>query len=287
MHTAMLLGAAKLLKGKNLSVRFLFQPAEEILSGAKESIKRGVLQGVKRGIALHVMTAVDLPSGKAIVPSGIGAPSCDFFKLTVLGKSCHGSTPQNGVDALAIACQMVTALQGLTKKELPPTSPSLLTIGKMQGGVAANAIADRVEIEGTLRSFDEEERQFLKLRTSEIAKGIAKAFRGNARLKITSSCPLLINDEELSKEFLERTKEVFSADMVYSIAEMGEDTARRNGGSEDFAYFSQEIPCIMVALSAGERKKGYIYPLHHPKVEFDESVLWKGSLLYALFALNK
>ena len=113
---------------------------------------------------------------------------------------------------------------------------------------------------------------------------IAKAFRARAKVEFIGGCPTLVNDEGLSKSFMERVKSEFNADMVCSFEEIGGDTKRKSGGSEDFAHFSQEVPSLMLALAAGEPKKGYVHPLHHPKTQFDESVLYIGSALYALFA---
>lgn len=290
MHVSMLLGAAKLLKEREeklpCAVRLLFQPAEEILQGAKDCIDAGVLQGVRAAFTLHVMTDVELPVGTVVFPGGgVSAPAADYFKVTVKGRSCHGSAPQNGVDALIPTSHILLGLQEIIARELPSSSLSVLTVGRLQGGVAGNAIADYAEAEGTLRSFDEEERAFIKRRIKEISDGIAKAFRAKAKTEFTSGCPTLVNDEELSKRMYEQAKRLFNADMVLSSSQLGGGTTKKSGGSEDFAHFSQKVPSLMLALAAGEPKNGCIHPLHHPKTKFDEQALCTGSALYALFAL--
>lgn len=291
MHATMLLGAAKLLKQAEnklpCKIKLLFQPAEEILAGATDCIKSGVLEGVKGAITLHVMTDTTLPTGTVVVPNGgIGAPAADYFKISIKGKSCHGSAPQNGVDALTAACQTLISLQEIPARELPASSSAVLTAGKLIGGNAGNAIADLAEIEGTLRSFDEEERTFIKKRIKDISQNIAKAFRAQASVQFPSGCPVLVNDENLCARMYTCAKNHFNADMVLSVSKLSGDTTKRSGGSEDFAYFSQKVPSIMLAIAAGEREKGFCYPLHHPKVQFDESVLYIGSVLYCLFAFS-
>ena len=291
MHTAMLLGAIRLLKKRErelpCKVKCLFQPAEEILEGAQDCIKNGILKGVSSAVSLHVMTDVALPSGTVVIPSGgVGAPAADYFKVEVYGKSCHGSAPQNGVDAVSVLCQILFALQEITAREIPVTDCSVLTVGKIKGGTAGNVIAEHAEGEGTLRSFDEETRAFIKKRIEEISAYIAKAFRAKAKVEFYGGCPTLVNDQGLSAHMYECTKKHFNADMVLSSDELGGGTSKKSGGSEDFAYFSHEVSSLLLALSAGETEKGYEYPLHHPKVCFDESVLYIGSGLYALFALS-
>ena len=289
MHAAMLLGAIRLLKDRKLpcKVKCLFQPAEEILEGAEDCIKAGILKGVSSAVSLHVMTDVPLLSGTIVVPSGgVGAPAADYFKVKVYGKSCHGSAPQNGVDAISVLCQILFALQEITAREISVTDHSVLTVGKMTGGTAGNAIADYAEGEGTLRSFDEDTRAFIKKRIEEISTHIAKAFRAKAKVEFYGGCPALVNDKGLSQQMYKCAKKHFNANTVLLSEEIGGGATRKSGGSEDFAYFSVKVPSLLLALSAGETQKGYEYPLHHPKVTFDENVLYIGSSLYALFALS-
>lgn len=289
MHTAMLLGAAKLLKlrEKELKgrVKFLFQPAEELLQGAKNAVESGILNNPKisGAMMLHVLTGVPLPIGKVVVAQGVSAPAADFFQIEVQGKGCHGSTPWKGVDASAVGAKILLALQEITAKELSFTTQSVLSVGSILAGTAGNVIADKALLKGTLRTFDEAARGYIKKRIGEIAKYTAKAFNAQAKVEFTSGCPSLINDEKLSALALKTAKELLG-EGVFSSTEMG--NSEEKGGSEDFAYISREVPSVMIALSAGERGKGYDYPLHHPKVKFDEKALYIGSALYAAMALQ-
>lgn len=290
LHTAMLLGAAKLLKAREKElkgrVKLLFQPAEELLEGAKDVIENGVLDDPKPNAAvmLHVLTGTPLPSGTAVVASGISAPAADFFHIRVQGKGCHGATPWKGVDALTVAARILLGLQELSARELPADSPAVLTIGKVETSGADNAIADGVTLKGTLRSFDEQSRKTVKKRMEQIAKNIAKAFRATAEVTYYGGCPTLANDEKLSAFTEKALGQVFDEGKIFSSKALGGDVKTSGGGSEDFAYITHKIPSVMVALSAGQQDKGYPYPLHHPKAAFDEGVLWVGGVIYATLA---
>lgn len=292
MHTAMLLGAAYVLKKyeKDLRgcIKFMFQPAEELLSGAKEMLDAGVLQepNVDGAMMLHVLTGLSVPAGTVIVSSGgVSAPAADYFTVRVQGRGCHGSTPEQGVNALTVAARITLALEGLTARELGLSQPAVLTVGRLQAGTVANALADRATLEGTLRAYDEKTRAKLKIRISEIASGMGGVFHATAETEFTSGCPCLVNDENLSAEMKKYLSELLNEGTVYASKEFsGGD--RRGGGSEDFAYIAQKTPSVMVALAAGEPEKGYGYPLHHPKTKFDESVLHIGAAAYAYGAIR-
>ena len=293
MHTAMLLGGAKLLKKheKELEgcVKLLFQPAEELLEGAKDCIANGVLKNpeVNGGIMLHVMTDVPFPAGTAIVSSAGGsAPAADYFRIEVRGKSCHGSAPWNGVDALTVAAHTVLALQEIPAREISLATPAVLTIGSMQAGTAGNVVADSAVLEGTLRAFDEETRENIKKRLSEISERVAKAFRAKAVVRFGGGCPTLVNDGELSAFAEKSARELLGGNAVFTSVALSGGATRKSGGSEDFAYISHEVPSVMIALAAGETEKGYRYPLHHPKARFDESALSVGAALYAHIAIE-
>ena len=286
LHAAMLLGAAKLLKEREGVlkgvVRLLFQPAEEVLEGAKNCIDAGVLDGVDCAAMIHVLTAIDLPMGAVIVSSkGVSAPAADYFSIEIKGKGCHGSSPWKGVDPLTAASHILLGLQALSARELSLQQTAVLTIGCIQTGEAGNALSDSAILKGTLRAFDEEVRALVKTRMEEIAKKIAQAFRAKAKIIYGGCCPTLVNDEKLSALAYEEAKRLFGEERVATSESMGGDVRNKEGGSEDFAYISHEVPSVMFALAAGEKREGYHYPLHHPRVKFDESVLPIGAALYA------
>ena len=286
LHTTMLLGAAKLLKTcekvlKN-RVKLLFQPAEEILEGASDVIEHGVLQNPKAdaAFALHVMTGTDVPTGTLVMQKGIGAPSADYFTVTVTGKGCHGSSPWEGVDPLTVAARVLLGLQEITARELSLRERAVLTVGSAQSGEAGNVIAEKAVLKGTLRAYDESTREKIRRRIKEIAINTAKAYQCKGSVRFEGGCPSLLNDEETFERAEEVLRRRFGSKSVWSVENS------YGAASEDFAYISREIPSIMVALSAGERKDGYDKPLHNPKTKFDERILWKGSAIFASMAME-
>lgn len=294
-HTAMLLGAAKLLKkqeGKlRCPVKLMFQSAEETLEGAKDMIEAGVLRSPKVGGAmmLHVMTGVSLPVGSIIVPEpGIGAPAADYFRIEVMGRGCHGSSPNLGVDPISAAAHMIIAMQELSARELAMKEAAVLTLGSIHGGKADNVIPDTVTMGGTLRAVEEETREYIKKRLSELTEGIARSFRAEAKLSFGSGCPGLLGDEKLLGFVRDCAVPVLGEDRVFSAADFSATGGRRaqTAGSEDFAYISREVPSVMLALAAGEPEKGFVYPLHHPKADFDEAALPYGTAVLAECALR-
>ena len=297
LHTAMLLGAARLLKAHEAeipgTVKLMFQPAEEIFEGSHDMIEAGLLENPKVDAALmiHVMAGMPFPAGTVIVSApGVSAPAADYFEIKVRGKGCHGSMPNTGIDPLTAAAHILIGLQELQARERAMDDRAVLTIGTMNAGTAANVIPDSVTMGGSIRTFDEETRAMLKKRMAEIAGGIAQAFRAEADVAFGSGCPTLVNDRDLSACCETYVKELLGKGKAFSVAELnamsGGGSSSKSAGSEDFAYVSQEVPSIMLALASGQPEKGYGYPQHHPMVKFDESVLAGGSAVYAYTALR-
>ena len=295
MHTAMLLEAARLLKAHEDeiegTVKLMFQPAEEIFEGSHDMIEAGLLENPKVDAALmiHVMAGMPFPAGTVIVSApGVSAPAADYFEIKVQGKGCHGSMPNTGVDPLTAAAHILIALQEIHARELAMQDQAVLTIGTMNAGTAANVIPDTVTMGGSIRTFDEETRAFIKQRMTEIAEGTAKSFRAEASVTYGSGCPTLVNDKDLSLCCGKYMKELLGQEKAFSVAELSAmgGGSSKSAGSEDFAYVSQEVPSVMLALAAGQPEKGYRYPQHHPMAKFDESVLPGGSAVYAYAALR-
>lgn len=297
MHTAMLLGAARILKQHEEeiegTVKLMFQPAEEIFEGSSDMIGAGLLKNPKVDAALmiHVMAGMPFSAGTVVVSApGVSAPAADYFEIRVKGKGCHGSMPNTGIDPLTAAAHILIALQEIHARELAMSDRAVLTIGTMNAGTAANAIPDVVVMGGSIRTFDEDTRGFIKQRMTEIAEGIAKSFRAEAEVTFGSGCPTLVNDSALSACVDQYVKELLGEGCAFSVAELnalgGNSQSSKSAGSEDFAYVSQEVPSIMLALAAGQPDKGYLYPQHHPMVKFDEEALTNGSAVYAYTALR-
>ncbi len=282
MHTAALLTSAKILS-KNREklprpVRFLFQPAEEILEGGAAAVREGVCQGVERAFALHVVSGVPFACG-SILFSGeeISAPSADVFEIGLTGKSCHGASPHEGVDAIVPAQAICVALQARSKEI--PLGEGLITVGYLSGGSSGNILAGQAVIKGTCRAFDEEIRAYIKDRIREIVRGIAKAYRVKAKAIFSGGCPGLRQDKEVRAQCLTSFQKAFG-EMVVDLS----DEKRRVGASEDFAYISREVPSLLVSVSAGGENA---YPLHHPRIVFDEKALSVCVATHLLFASGK
>ena len=300
MHTAMLLGAAKLLKKHEDEldgiVKLMFQPAEEIFEGAADMISAGVLENprVDAALMIHVMSGMPLDVGTVIVSSpGVSAPAADVFEIRVSGKGCHGSMPNMGIDPLTAAAHILIALQEISARELAMNDLAVLTVGALHAGEAANAIPDEAVMSGSLRTFDEQVRVMLKQRVTDIAAGIAAAFRAKASVEFGNGCPTLQNDKSLFLDVRQYVKELLGDNKAFTVAELntgdgsdGTDKASKSVGSEDFAYISQKVPSIMLALAAGHPENGYIYPQHHPMVKFDNDALDIGSAVYAYTAMR-
>lgn len=296
MHTAMMLGAAKLLKNHEDEIEGIikldFQPSEETFEGANDMIQAGLLESpsVDAALMIHVMSKMSMEPGTVIVcDGGVSAPAADYFSIHIQGKGCHGSMPDNGIDPINVAAHIITALQEIHARELAISEEATLTFGSIHGGMAENVIPDTVELGGTIRTYNEEVREFLKNRMIEISKGIAATFRAEAEVIFKSGCPTLVNDSDLSACTVNYTKDLLGPSKAFTAGELntlsGVKKQAKSSGSEDFAYVSQKVPSIMLALAAGHPEQGYCYPQHHPKVKFDESVLTIGSAVYAYTAM--
>lgn len=297
MHTTMMLGAARLLKSHEYeiegTVKLMFQPAEEIFEGSDDMINAGVLNSpdVDAAMMIHVMAGLPIPAGTVIsCDGGVSAPAADYFYIDIQGKGCHGSMPNNGVDPVTIAAHIITGLSEINSRELGLLDDAVITIGTINAGNAANVIPDTAHMSGTIRTYDEETRSYIKQRVSDIASNIASAYRGSASVTYGSGCPCLLNNPDLATCSAKYLNELLGPSRTFTAAQLnamsGGGKASKSTGSEDFAYVSQKVPSIMFALAAGTPQDGYCYPQHHPKVKFDEAILSEGSAVYAYTAMR-
>ena len=292
MHTAMLLGAAKLLKAHEDEIRgtvkLEFQPAEEIFQGSPDMLKSGLLESphVDAAVMIHVTAGMPLPSGTVMVSGGgISSTSCEQYHITVKGKGGHGSTPHEAIDPITAAAHMHIALQEINSRELDGNQFGIFTTGRFEAGKASNVIPDTAEMWGTIRTTDPENEtgKLIKTRMEQICKGIGAAFRCEAEVEFYDYCPCMVIEPKLAADTLRYMKELFGESAIdLSVVSGG----KAGGGSEDFAFVSHCVPTVSMFLTAGSSKDGYLYSQHHPKVRFDDSVLYRGSAAYACAALN-
>ena len=292
MHTAMMLGAAKLLKAHEDeiegTVKLEFQPAEEIFQGSPDMIANGLLEDPKvdAAVMFHVLAGMPLPAGTVLVPGGgITMASCEQYHITVHGKGGHGSTPHACVDPITAAAHIHIALQEINSRELDPNAFGVLTTGCFKAGAASNVIPDTAEMFGTIRTTDPDNKtgELIRKRMTEIAQGVALAFRCTAEVEFSDYCPCMVVDKALAADALTYMTDLLGAGAMDMTPLTG---GKAGGGSEDFAFVSHEVPTVSMFLSAGNSKDGYLYGQHHPKVRFDDSILYEGSAAYSYFALR-
>ena len=291
VHTTMLLGAAKLLKQHEDelegTVKLMFQPAEEILEGAKDMIESGLLENPKvdAGLMIHIMPGLPMADGTVVIANtGKSLSSSDNFEIVIHGKSGHGSMPNQAIDPILAASNIHLALMEIQSREIPADALVALTIGQFNAGAAANVIPDKAVLRGTLRTFDEELRLTIKDRMKEIVEHISKAYRCKGELRFISGCPALENASsvvELAKNVL---PEVIGADKVFSLDDMPNQP--RQMGSEDFAYVSQEIPTVLLGLASNDGRESEAYPVHHPKMMVNEEIIPYGVAAHVSMAIN-
>ena len=291
LHTSMLLGAARLLKEHEDeiegTVKLMFQPAEETLSGAKAMVAAGILENPKVDIAMmiHVASGMPLPAGKLLKPmAGALSATSDWFEIRIQGKGGHGAMPNMAIDPLIPASTIHLGLQAINSRETGAGDAIVVTVGKYCGGTTANVISDTASMMGTIRTFSNDHRAFIKKRMTEISEGIAASYRCTAEVIFSNGCPSVTTTADAVSSFNSIMADLFGEEDLISI-----DDVLPGGkmmGSEDFAFVTEQVPSVMTMLVAGDARKGYAYPMHHPKAIFDESVLFRGSAAYAGFALE-
>ncbi len=278
LHTAMLLGAAQLLKEREGEldgmVKLMFQPGEETMEGAKDMLEAGVLENphVDAAMAIHVNSIV--PTGRMLVFYGPVCASSDLFSIRVQGKGGHGSRPDETIDPINAACHIHLALQELQARELKAGETGVLTIGSIHGGLAHNVIPDAVEMLGTIRTYNKDVRQMLIQRLKEISEKVADAFRAKAEVIMdnASTIPLVV-DEQTAAQVRDSLREMLPAQQVIYLSKIFP-------ASEDFAYITDRVPSAFVILGAAIKEKPE-FGQHHPKVRFDERCLPIGAAAYA------
>ncbi|NLJ98812.1 MAG: amidohydrolase [Tissierellia bacterium] len=264
------------------NVKLLFQPAEEGPGGAKPMIEEGALEDPKvdAALGLHIGGIFEEVGTGQVGYSGGNIMAClDSFRIKVKGSGCHGAMPDTGVDPIAIAAQVVTALQTIVSREMKPTNPAVVTIGTIHGGSAYNIIPNSVDIEGTVRALDQDTREKIASSIESIVAGITKGMHGDYEYEYTFGYPPVSNDPEFTEGFLDTVRKVIDEEDMIEIKDP-------TMGGEDMAYYLEEVPGTFFFLGGFNKEKGIVYPHHHPKFMVDEDVFWKGTALMAQGALD-
>lgn len=292
-HTAMLLGAAKLLKEHEDeiegTVKLLFQPGEETLLGAKEMVDAGVLEhpNVDAAMMIHVTIGTPIPDGMVGVFGGEPCyASADWFKVGVMGKGGHGATPQLSIDPLGAVCAIHSGIQEIVAEHVNPAENCVMTIGEIHGGNTGNVIADTAYMRGTIRTFNEQTRETLKDSLTRMAEHIGKSRRCTAEVEFTNSCGVVVCEEGVSEALLKSTQEMLGSDAAVDLRTAFGGALRKVSGSEDFAEISKKVPSAVALLFMGNTKQGYLYGNHHPKSQFNDDFLYVGTATYANMAME-
>jgi amidohydrolase len=281
-HTAMLLGVATLLNNMEDrppgEIRLLFQPSEEdededLKSGAVRMIEDGALEELDGVIALHVASGV--PTGQIRITNGFNSAAVDSFTATIKGEGGHGAYPHQTVDPIYILAQVINAIHGIRARRINPVRPAVISIGAVHAGSANNVIPDEVQMNGTIRSYDDETREQLWIEL-ERAFSVARALGGDYDLNITKGYPAQYNDPEVATLIRDIGGEMLGSEGLYP--------EEPGMGAEDFSYMSRKAPGAMFSL--GAKYDTVKRPHHSPIFDLDEAAFPIGTAILAEAAVK-
>ncbi|MEO0457626.1 MAG: M20 family metallopeptidase [Cyanobacteria bacterium P01_A01_bin.114] len=280
VHTAVGLGTAMILSELGVSfpgtTRFLFQPAEETAQGAKWLIEDGVMANVEAILGVHVFPSIT--AGKVGLRQGALTAAADDLEIIIHGESGHGARPHEAIDAIWIACQVMTTLQQSISRTLNPLHPVVLTIGQISGGRAPNVIADKVRLTGTVRSLHPDVHQQIPDWIDKIVAGVCQAYGAQYEINYHPRVSSVMNDPVLTHLVADCVREAIGEDHVEWIAEP-------SLGAEDFALYTDKVPGTMFRLGVGFTDKPN-YPLHNLQFEVDERAILTGVVTMAYSAVQ-
>ncbi|MCG2787609.1 MAG: amidohydrolase [Anaerolineae bacterium] len=282
-HAAIGLTVARLLHAQRENfagtLKLVFQPAEEGMGGAETMVREGAMEGPApvRTLGLHIWNGK--PLGWVGIAAGPVMAGASSFKITLNGKGGHGAIPHLSIDPVLAAAQIVTALQSIVSRNVDAQKAAVVTVASIHGGDAFNVIPPQVEMSGTIRFFDTEVGALVHRRFEEIIHSIAAAMQCQAKIEISEITPPVINDAATTESVLRAAKTVFPA-------ETPDTSPYVTMGSEDFAFFQQKAPGTYFFVGSNNEARGLNFGHHHPKFDFDEEVLVRGSALMAASALE-
>jgi amidohydrolase len=280
-HTAVLLGLAAAIAPAAASlprpVRLIFQPAEETGQGAKAMLADGVLDRYPVAAVYGFHFFPNLETGTAALPDGTFMAATDTFRITIRGRASHACYPEEGIDAIQIAAQVITAGNLVINKMRDPVKPALISFGKIMAGTAANIIAADAVLTGTIRTLDSEQRQLIHRRFRKLIIDLAAAHDGTAEMEITEVAPALVNDPGLAERTAAAIRE--RAATLTTLLRRVEPVM----GGEDFAYFAARVPGCYLQIGCRNEARGLVHPLHSDRFDLDEDAL--GIALEILYTI--
>jgi len=281
-HTAILLGTASVLSAQRHRlagrIKFVFQPAEESTGGARTMIDEGVLENPRVDAAFGLHLATFLPTGFIAWCRGPMMAAMDTFTLRIRGLSGHAAMPEGSIDAIRAGSQVVLDLRKLTVRDASPLFSSLVNVGTIKGGCAANVVAEEVELTGTVRTMDRNIRlSFPASMEKTVSESLAET-KASYELDYRFGCPPVVNDPEMTDLLCSVVRE---SPWKEGLVEMPPVMA-----SEDMACYLECVPGCFFFLSAGNPEKGLTNPMHSPRFDFDESALVIGTTVFSRLALT-
>lgn len=276
-HMAIGLTVARLLHEQREHLRgtlkFVFQPAEEGLGGARKMIEEGVLENPAPdyNLALHLWNEKKL--GWFGITDGPMMAASETFSLRVFGQGGHGAIPQEAIDPILASAQIINSVQSIISREVSPLDPAVITFSSISGGSTHNVIPSEVRLKGTIRSFDKEIRKVLLERFEQMTREVAEAFRCQVKLTHEVVSPVVTNQPDLS-DLVRRTARELFPDLVI-------DDRYQTMGSEDMALMMEGIPSCYFLIGSANKAQNLTAKHHHPQFNFDERALFHGAVLMA------
>ena len=281
-HTAIGLTVARILAAhrKEFSgvIKFVFQPAEEGLGGAESMIDDGVLLNPKPNHTLSLHLWNNKPIGWFGITTGPVMAASDTFQVTMFGKGGHGAMPNLAVDPILASSHFINAIQSIVSRNVSPLDSAVISITTIHGGDAHNVIPSKVEMTGTMRSFNPEARALMLKRFEEIALQAAQTMGCEAVVHVQMLTPAVLNERDVTQKILSTAARLFPQDDL--------DQHFVTMGSEDMAYFMQEIPGSYFFIGSADESNGKDAPHHHPRFDFDEKALSRGSALMSAVVIE-
>ena len=283
VHTSSMLGVCKILNDLKNSFegtfKIVFQPGEELLpGGASLMLKEGALKNPNAELIIGQHVYPQLEAGQVGFKKGMYMASADEIYVTVKGKGGHGALPNACIDSILLASHIVVALQQIVSRNANPTIPSVLTFGHIEGIGATNIIPEEVKIKGTFRTFDEVWRKEAKIKMKKMAEAIAEGMGGSCNFDIHDGYPFLTNDDNATQVAWEAANEFLGKEMVFPL--------NLRMTSEDFAFYSQEIPSCFYRLGIANTEKGINSGLHTNTFDIDHESLRTSIGLMSFIAIE-
>jgi amidohydrolase len=252
------------------NLKFAFQPAEEGGNGAVAMIEDGVLESPKVDASLGLHVWNNMPVGTVGIYNGPMMAAVDEFELVVQGRGGHGAMPQQTIDAIIVASQIVTALQTVVSRNVSPLDSAVITVGKFIAGTAFNVIADTATLRGTVRTFNRDTHEKIPAMIERVIRGVSDAMGASYKLDYIRQTPPLVNSQEMCDLVARCAAEVVGSENI-----VRDETVRTMGG-EDMSYFLERVPGCYFFLGTRNEARGFVHPHHSPHFDIDESALAIG-----------